>query len=93
MSGCHLESLPAEVAPHAGRLTQLKLSNNPLASLPDWLGSFAELATLVLDRCQLLDLPTVITHLPRLSILMASHNVISKLQPNMIVGLSSLKVG
>ncbi|EFJ43577.1 hypothetical protein VOLCADRAFT_96185 [Volvox carteri f. nagariensis] len=95
MSGCGLESLPAELAPHAGKLTQLKLSNNNLtsgpASLPEWLTSFGALATVVLDRNRLAELPAVLTRLPRLSILMASFNVISNLQQDVLVGFSRLK--
>ncbi|GLC42496.1 hypothetical protein PLESTF_000760700 [Pleodorina starrii] len=95
LSGCGLESLPPELAPHAGHLSQLKLSNNALTAtdpgLPDWLASFAHLATLVLDRNRLDRLPPVLTRLPAMSILMASFNAISALQPDVLAGLSRLK--
>ncbi len=81
------------MALHAGRLTQLKLATNQLTALPDWLASFASLATLVLDRNNLAKLPPVLTRLPRLSILMASFNSISQLQPDVLAGFSRLKVG
>ncbi|GLI66638.1 hypothetical protein VaNZ11_010474 [Volvox africanus] len=91
MSGCRLDALPSEVAPHAGMLTQLKLANNQLTMLPDWLSSFAALATLVLDRNRLWELPAVLARIPKLSILMACFNDITTLQPNVLAGLGRLK--
>ncbi|GFR44942.1 hypothetical protein Agub_g6030, partial [Astrephomene gubernaculifera] len=93
LSGCDLASLPAELAPHAGRLSLLKASSNRLTDLPEWLASFACLSTLVLDRNALGELPSsgVLGRLPKLGILMASSNAIRELAPEVLTSLSKLQ--
>ena len=53
-----------QVSAHAPRCQQLALANNRLAKLPDWVGTFKELNTVVLDNNALTALPEVRLRLP-----------------------------